>query len=387
MEALVRQAEAGRLPDALVRVGIRRLIRERLRQEGGGGATRVAARQRQALARLSRGPIAEHTEAANAQHYDTPAGFLQEVLGPRMKYSACLWPDASTTLAVAEERMLELYLQRAGLRDGMQVLDLGCGWGSFALWLAGQHPNSRIVAVSNSAAQRRFVAARALAEGLGNVEARTADVNEFAPKERFDRIVSVEMFEHMRNFTELMRRISSWLAADGALFVHIFCHRDLAYPFETDGGGDWMARHFFTGGIMPARDTLEHFSRHMKLEETWEVAGTHYQRTARAWLDNLDRHRAAALTALTAAEERDAHAPQEPLPSTTLLAPAQADLEPSRTSPGLRRARSDRLPVRLQRWRMFFMACEELFGFNGGDEWLVCHYRFRPRSAAAPSTH
>ena len=347
IDALVRQAEAGRVPDAFIRLGIRRLIRSRLSQEGIGDPARLKARQQELLRQLQCGPIAEHTAAANAQHYDTPPAFFRETLGPRMKYSACLWPTGTATLAEAEERMLELYAERARLRDGMRVLDLGCGWGSFALWLARRHPHSRILAVSNSAEQRRFIAETATAEGLANVEARTANVSAFAPGERFHRIVSVEMFEHMRNLAELMRRISSWLAEDGTLFVHVFCHRSVAYPFESEGGGDWMARHFFTGGIMPARDTLAHFQEHMVLEQVWEVPGKHYQRTARAWLDNLDRHRDAASRALSTAPHGNA---------------------------GGREAR-----LRLQRWRMFFMACEELFGWSGGDEWLVCHYRFRPR--------
>ena len=343
--ALVRLAETGRLPDALVRLGIRQLVRSRLRQENKGDEARRDARQRDMLRQLECGPIAEHTAAANAQHYDTPPDFFGKVLGPRMKYSACLWPAGTSTLAEAEERMLQLYAERAGLADGMRVLDLGCGWGSFALWLAERHPSSRIVAVSNSAEQRQYIAARAAAGGLGNVEARTADVNEFMPEERFDRIVSVEMFEHMRNYTELMRRISSWLVADGALFVHVFCHRSLAYPFEAESGGDWMARHFFTGGIMPARETLAHFQEHMRLTQTWEVSGSHYQQTARAWLDNLDRNPEAAAKALS------------------------VTLPPNIERGGAR--------IQLQRWRMFFMACEELFGWNGGDEWLVCHYLFR----------
>lgn len=353
IDALIRLAEAKRIPDALIRLGIRQLIRSRLRQEGAGDAAQVEARRRRLLDQLGGGPIAEHTAAANAQHYDTPPGFFRQVLGPRMKYSACLWPPRTATLAEAEERMLELCAQRAGLADGMRVLDLGCGWGSFALWLAERHPASRIVAVSNSPEQRRFIAARAVASGLDNVEARTADVNQFTPSERFDRIVSVEMLEHMRNYAELMRRISSWLTTDGALFVHIFCHHRLAYPFEAAGDGDWMARRFFTGGIMPARGTLEHFQEHMQLQESWEVPGWHYQRTARAWLDNLDQHRLAARAAL-----------------------AQA--------PGATAPRETRL--RLQRWRIFFMACEELFGFRGGNEWLVGHYRFCRRRQPPKAT-
>ena len=347
---LARLAEAGRMPDALIRVGIRQLIRSRLRQESGGDDERREARQREMRRQLERGAIAEHTAAANAQHYDTPPDYFRYVLGPRLKYSACLWPAGTTALADAEERMLERYAERAELADGMRVLDLGCGWGSFALWLAERHRASRIVAVSNSAEQRRYIAATAAAAGFANVETRTADVNEFTPEGRFDRIVSVEMFEHMRNYAELMRRVASWLEADGALFVHVFCHRDLAYPFDADGAGDWMARHFFTGGIMPARDTLAQYQEHMRLTQTWEVPGSHYQRTARAWLDNLDRNREAAGKALSAARQ----------PS---LGPVPARIE-------------------LQRWRIFFMACEELFGWNGGSEWLVCHYLFRPRAAA-----
>ena len=346
-DALARLAETGLVPDAVVRAGIRLHLRARLRQEGRGDASRREARLREALGALARGAIAEHTASANAQHYETPPGFFRQVLGPLMKYSACYWPPGTSSLADAECRMLALCAERARLCDGMRVLDLGSGWGSFSLWAARRFPNSRIVAVSNSASQGRHIARCARRMGLGNVEVFTADVNDLALRRTFDRVVSIEMFEHVRNYRELLRRISTWLTPEGRLFVHVFCHRLLLYPFEDHGGGNWMARNFFTGGMMPARDTLGRFRDHLEMEQSWDVSGEHYRRTARAWLENLDADRESAAAALA---------------SGAAGAAVSAD------------------PRALQRWRMFFMACEELFGWQGGREWQVAHYLFRRRT-------
>jgi cyclopropane-fatty-acyl-phospholipid synthase len=262
-----------------------------------------------------------------------------------MKYSCAWYPRGNETLDEAEEAMLALTCDRAQLRDGQDVLELGCGWGSLTLWMAEKYPNSRVTAVSNSAPQREYINARASARGLANVKVLTADMNSFAAEDRHDRVVSVEMFEHMRNYPELLRRVSTWLKPGGKLFVHVFCHRELAYPFVDRGGqDDWMARHFFTGGIMPSEGLLPRFQDHVALERLWVVDGTHYEKTSNHWLENLDRGRAAALESLRRVHGRDA-------------------------------------ALWLRRWRIFYLACAELFGYASGEEWRVAHYRFRRRDA------
>jgi cyclopropane-fatty-acyl-phospholipid synthase len=333
-------AERGWLPDALIRLGIRRLCEARLREERAGGIEAMSRRFAQRLAELATSPLAIETAAANAQHYELPPGFFELCLGPRRKYSACQWDEATTSLGDAEHAMLALYAERAGLADGQHVLDLGCGWGSLSLYLAEHFAHSRITAVSNSRPQREFIEARCRERGLANVGVKTCDVNTlaFAP-ESFDRVVSIEMFEHMRNYASLLRRISSWLRPDGNLFVHIFCHRELLYPFETAGDANWVGRHFFTGGLMPSADTLLHFPQHLAIEERWHLSGTHYEKTANAWLANHDARQDDVLDILAEVYGEDA-------------------------------------ALWNQRWRIFWMACAELFGLRGGEEWIVAHYRF-----------
>jgi len=341
-----RLLERGLVPDALVRVAIRRLLAERLAGEEQGSAPANARRQAALVAELRRSPIAIHTAEANRQHYELPAGFFEQVLGPRLKYSCALYalPGAAAeggrTLAEAEEAMLALTATRARLADGERILELGCGWGSLTLYLAERLPRAKITAVSNSHGQRRFIEARAGALGLRNVEVVTADINAlaFADGRRFDRVVSVEMFEHLRNYEQLFERIALWLEPGGTLFAHVFCHRAFAYPFEVQGAGDWMARHFFTGGLMPSAALFAEFQEHLRLRERWSIDGRHYQRTAEDWLRNFDAQGAAI----------------EPLLTATYGAA------------GLRRWRA--------RWRVFFMACAELFGYAGGREWQVGHY-------------
>ena len=343
---LMRLAESGRLPDAAIRAGIRFLLRRRLRDESAHDEARRLARRRELLSELRRGPIAARPDIANAQHYEVPPAFFRAVLGPRMKYSACFWPPGVADLAAAEVAMLELSATRAGLEDGMRILDLGCGWGAFALWAARRYPASRVVAVSNSAAQGRFIDARARELGLDNVAVCTADVNDWRPAGCFDRVVSIEMFEHMRNYELLLDRIAGWLAPDGALFVHVFCHRSLMYRFESTGSDDWMGRLFFSEGLMPAKDTLAEFEGRLRVERQWVLNGRHYRDTVRAWLGNLDADPAGAAAVLAG---------------------------PGGVGAG----------VQLQRWRIFFMACEELFGFGGGNEWQVGHYLLAPECAGS----
>jgi cyclopropane-fatty-acyl-phospholipid synthase len=342
----IRLAESGRIPDALVRTGIRRIVADRARQARMADLETRGAQKQAFLEGLRSGPIALAPERANAQHYELPPAFFEAVLGPRLKYSCALFEPGAESLAEAEDRMLAATCARAGLADGMQVLDLGCGWGSLSLWIAEHYPHSRVVGVSHSKPQREFILRRAAARGLSNVAVETADVNDFDPGRRFDRVVSVEMFEHVRNHAALLGRIADWLTPEGRLFVHHFCHREAAYPYETDGSRDWMGRTFFTGGIMPSEDLLLHHQRDLEVEAQWRVAGGHYQQTSNAWLERLDR--------------RD-----------------------TRVTPALAEAYGpDAVDLWRQRWRMFFMACAELFGWNHGEEWFVTHVRMAPRAGA-----
>ncbi len=334
-------AERGWLPDALLRHGIRRLCAQRLRQEAAGGAQAQAARFNERIEMLRHSPVAIHTASANAQHYELPPAFFKLCLGKRLKYSGCYYPSGGESLEAAEEAMLELYADRAELADGQRILELGCGWGSLTLWMAERYPNAAIVAVSNSSQQRGYIETQCRERSLRNVRVLTQDVNRLELNcASFDRCVSVEMFEHMRNYDILLERIASGLRPDGKLFVHIFAHRTRMYPFEAAGADNWLGRHFFTGGLMPSCDTLLWFQRDLKIERRWSIDGTHYQRTANHWLANQDAHKERALSILAGAYG------------------------------------SQRAALWLQRWRMFWMSCAELFGYAGGQEWLVAHYRF-----------
>jgi cyclopropane-fatty-acyl-phospholipid synthase len=342
---LIPLAESGWLPDAAIRLGIRRLLRKRVAQTQG---------QRQDLEKfvqlLSSSPLAVRTDAANEQHYEAPPEFFRHVLGPRLKYSCCLYGSPETTLAAAEEAMQRLTCERAGLADGQRILELGCGWGSLSLWMAQNYPGANITAVSNSHNQRAFIEARAGALGVENLRVVTADMVDYQPEGQFDRIVSVEMFEHMRNYELLFRRVASWLKAEGKVFVHVFCHNGEPYLFETEGADNWMGRHFFTGGTMPSADLFGQFDEDLRIVQQWRVSGLEYWRTCEDWLQNLDRSRGELLRVL--------------LPHHSTKAEAR---------------------VALQRWRMFFLACAELFRFENGDRWQVAHYLFEatPKSAGA----
>ncbi len=333
----IELCERGWLPDSLSRFGMRRLMAKRIENESEGN---IEDKFKSQIDELRQSRIAQDTDAANEQHYELPAEFFQQVLGRHLKYSGCLWEADVSDLDTAEARMLALSCERAGLADGQDILELGCGWGSLTLWMASHYPDANITAVSNSATQREYITQQCVARGIENVRVITADVNDFEADGSYDRVVSVEMFEHMRNYASLMEKISRWLRPGGKLFVHIFCHRELMYPFTTEGEYDWMGQYFFTGGLMPAENTLLHFQDHMNIEDQWSLSGTHYEKTSNAWLQNLDENRAAVLAVMT-----EAYGAQD----------------------------AERW---LQRWRMFFMAVAELFGYRNGDEWRIAHYRF-----------
>ncbi len=341
LAAAIAAAEAGFVPDWLLRHAARRFCARRLKEVGGEWTPqRLADWKRE----LSAGPIAPEPASANRQHYEVPTEFFLAVLGPRLKYSCCHWPPGTGSLAEAEAAALAAYRSRAGIEDGMQVLDLGCGWGSLALWLAETCPGTRVTAVSNSATQQAFIQSQASDRGLGNVEAIAADVNAYDPGRRFDRVVSVEMFEHLRNYRALLSRVRTWLHADGRLFVHVFAHSRYAYGFEPGEAGDWVARYFFSGGLMPGRGLLPSFDEDFSLEREWWWPGRHYQLTAEAWLRNMDAER------------------ENLLP---VLARAYGTAEAERW---------------INRWRLFFIACAEQWGYAGGREWGVGHYLLAPRS-------
>ena len=345
--------EKNLLPDFVIRFGIRRLLKQRLRSENRGNPEAQQAHLSKLVAMLSDSPIAIHTQAANEQHYELPSGFFELVLGRHLKYSSCLYDLAGPTnlesgrggsaLDSAEAAMLELTIQRAHISDGDRILELGCGWGSLTLYMAEKFPSARIVGVSNSASQRAFSRARAKERGLTNIEILTCDANvlQFPVGTVFDRVVSVEMFEHMRNYRSLLSKIANWLRPDGTLFVHIFTHREYAYTFEIEHSDDWMARWFFSGGIMPSDDLLLYFQEDMRIVKHWHVDGRHYQRTAEDWLGNMDRNVGAIRPLLESTYGAE---------NTTLW---------------------------WVRWRVFFMSCAELWGYKKGREWLVSHYLFK----------
>lgn len=340
VSTVIGAAERVPLPDLLIRAAIQRLCSRTAARLDAGNAENDAAFADEMAARA----IAEYTDEANSQHYEVPAAFFARVLGPNRKYSSCFYKEPASTLEEAELEALRQTVEHADIHDGQSILELGCGWGSLSLWMARQFPQAQVTAVSNSNSQREYIEGEALARGLANLRVITSDMNVFAPEEKFDRVVSVEMFEHMMNWRELMSRVRSWLKPDGRFFLHIFTHRAGAYLFDPADSEDWIAQHFFTGGVMPSHHLIRQYADIFEIEKEWRWSGTHYRRTAENWLANFDAHRGEIEQVLRPVYGGD----------TSLW---------------------------MRRWRWFFLATSELFGYADGSEWGVSHYRMK---AVAP---
>jgi cyclopropane-fatty-acyl-phospholipid synthase len=329
------------LPDFIIRYGIRRLLAERLRDEDKGNTEAQQKHFMKLVEELKASPIAVNTEDANAQHYEIPADFFRLVMGKHLKYSSGYWKEGVNSIDISERDMLEITCQRAELEDGQNILELGCGWGSLSLFMAEKYPNSQITSVSNSHSQKAFIDEQAKKRNINNLRIITTDMNVYQISEKFDRVVSVEMFEHMRNYELLMDKIAGFLNPGGKLFVHIFTHKDYAYKFEVKDESDWMSKYFFTGGIMPSDHLLLYFQQKLKIEQHWRVGGTHYQKTSEAWLKNMDFNK-------------------------------QKIMEIMERVYG----KTDSIKW-WSYWRIFFMSCAELWGYRGGNEWMVSHYLFQ----------
>ncbi len=328
------------LPDFAIRAGIRNLLKQRLKDEDKGDPEAQEAHLMKLIAELKASPIAINTTEANEQHYEVPADFFTLVMGKHMKYSSGYWKQGVNDIDTSERDMLDLTCQRAELKDGQKVLELGCGWGSLSLFMAEKFPNSKITSVSNSHSQKAYIDGQAQKRGIKNLIIITADMNAFQITEKFDRVVSVEMFEHMRNYKLLLKKVYDFLLRDGKLFVHIFTHKEYAYKFEVLDETDWMSKYFFTGGIMPSDHLLFYFNDNMIVENHWLVGGTHYSKTSEAWLNGMDKNKAKVMEIM-------------------------------------KRVYGDKEAVRWWvYWRIFFMACAELWGYDNGREWIVSHYLF-----------
>jgi len=359
IKALIEWMERGWIPESATRAGIKRLCQKRLKslQEAGAISAELSSGEivnetvAEMVSKALTSPIAPVPEKANEQHYEVPASFYDLVLGPRRKYSCCFFESEESTLEEAEEASLKMSCDHAEIKDGMDILELGCGWGSLTLWMAVQYPNSNITAVSNSNSQRLSILEKAKALGVsGRIDVITCDMNDFEISMDFDRVVSIEMFEHMRNYDRLLNKISDWLKPDGKLFVHIFTHKDFAYEFETDGASNWMGRYFFTGGVMPSEDLLTHFNKDLQVVNTWTWNGEHYRKTCAAWRNLMEARKQEVMR---------------------VLGDTYGSINSNRW---------------FQRWKMFFMAGEELFGFENGRQWQVNHYLFEQVNAKKKPT-
>ena len=347
IEKLIKAMEQGRIPDSAIRFGIRKLCKQRILELD---TTSLAKKQEQAEVyrqSLIDSPLAIHTKDANEQHYELPADFFLHVLGKNLKYSSCFYAEDTKTLSEAEDLALTISCERAELKDGMRILELGCGWGSLTLFMAKKFPNAKIVAISNSASQKIHIDSEAKKRGLGNIQIMTRDISQLESLalefDSFDRVVSIEMFEHFKNYEILLSKISDVLAPGGKLFIHIFTHKDYTYPFEVEGEDNWMGKYFFTGGQMPSHNLMYSFQKDLFLEHSWAWDGVHYQKTSEDWLKNMDDN-------------------------------AEAIREIFKKTYG------NEATEWFNRWRVFFMSCAELFGYEKGSQWGVSHYRFTKRS-------
>ena len=342
---LINLAENGYLPDNLIRFGIRRLCKQRLKISNTQNCENDDKYQRNWIKKLKNSPIAIVPEKANEQHYEVPPKFFEKVLGSNMKYSSGYWYKNTINIDDSELIMLQKTTERAEIEDGMRILELGCGWGSLTLYIAKKFPNSTLVAVSNSKDQKQYILKKCIENNISNIVIETADMNDFSISQKFDRVISIEMFEHMRNYQKLLKRIDNLLFDDGKLFIHIFSHKLIAYPFINDGPSDWMAREFFSGGQMPSHNLLLHFQEDLIIDKMWRISGKHYSKTSQYWLENMDRNRKYIIEMFN-----EIYGKQN----------------------------SQRW---FQRWRIFFMSCEELFGYNNGNDWGVSNYLFKKRKS------
>ena len=336
----INWVEQGYVPENIIRKGIRRLLNERLKEIYAYDMETSTQLKNQFVQDMSRSPVALLPEKANEQHYEVPAKFYDLVLGAHKKYSCCYWDEHTTNLDQAEISAFEKTCDHADISDGLEILELGCGWGSLTLWMASQYPNSRITAVSNSHSQREYIENSAQNAGLKNIDVITCDMNDFETNQQFDRIVSIEMFEHMRNWNLLFQRVSHWLKDNGKFFMHVFTNRQAAYTFEVKDSSDWMSEHFFSGGMMPSDDLALFFQKDLRISKTWAWNGNHYAKTCNAWLANMDREK----------------------PYIIPLLQSTYGIEAAQTW--------------WMRWRIFFMACAELFAYEQGEQWHVMHYLF-----------
>ena len=332
--------EKNSIPDFLIRIGIRKLLKQRLIEEKKATVELQQDHLMQLITELKNSPIAINTAEANEQHYEVPTQFYQYCLGKNLKYSSGYWKEGVTDIDSSENDMLEITCNRAELKDGQDVLELGCGWGSLSLFMAKKYPKSNFTVVSNSRTQKLHIDEQAKQRGISNLTVLTVNINDFTIDKKFDRVVSVEMFEHMRNYQLLMKKVADSLKPDGKLFVHIFTHKEFSYKFEVIDESDWMSKYFFTGGIMPSDDLLLYFNEHLSIQQHWHVSGMHYSKTSEAWLQNMDKHKSEIM----------------PLFEKTYG--------------------KDQAVKWWVYWRIFYMACAKLWGYNNGEEWIVSHYLF-----------
>ena len=332
---LLLLAESGFIPDALIKIAARYISNKRISKSS------IDYDKPEIISALSKGVVAEKTSDANKQHYEVPPEYFYHVLGTNLKYSCSLF-DNVNLLDEAETSMLELYIERANIKDGHKILDLGCGWGSFSLYIAKKYPNTNITSVSNSSDQITYIKNEAQKRGLPNIKAYRMDVNSLELNTQFDRIISIEMFEHLRNYKLILSSLNNLLKPDGRLFIHIFCHKKLTYFYEMKNNFDWMTKYFFQGGIMPSKDIFEYFDDELEIINQWDINGNHYSKTCKAWLNNHYINRKKILDVF--------------------------------------QKHYDKPKIWFNRWRIFFLSCEAFFALNNGKEYFVSHYLLKKKS-------